>query len=437
LQGSTPIPRTANGVHVRQGAVTLAALLASLAASSAASGAAAPPAFFGLGDLEGGAFFSAVSAISADGSVVVGTSHVEPGAFETCFGGPQRGYRWTEATGMEPLSDAFPADVCGCAAVSSDGSTIACSNLGIRGNTVFILRGTEVETVPHPTGGFLDSITALSADGEFATGVMINASGHIHALRWQAGAGADEIEDLGDLPGGIDMSAGRGISGAGEVVVGASGSEWSNPKSTMGEAFRWTAGQGMQGLGDLDGGDFISAATAVTADGAVVVGEGRSSNGIEAFRWTQTTGLQPLGDLAEPPFHSSATSVSHDGQIVIGVSEPATPFIWDPRRGMRSVAEFLAVEIGLDIADWSLEMALISGDGRTLAGRGTNPAGDTEAWVARLGPRGDLDHDGDVDGADLGALLAAWQTPAITPDLNFDGIVDGADLGVLLSHWTG
>ena len=38
------------------------------------------------------------------------------------------------------------------------------------------------------------------------------------------------------------------------------------------EAFRWTEGSGMVGLGDLAGGSFYSVANAVNADGSVVVG---------------------------------------------------------------------------------------------------------------------------------------------------------------------
>ncbi|MCA9286698.1 MAG: hypothetical protein KDA22_15855 [Phycisphaerales bacterium] len=46
----------------------------------------------------------------------------------------------------------------------------------------------------------------------------------------------------------------------------------------------------------------------------------------------------------------------------------------------------------------------------------------------------DLDLNGAVDGADLGALLAQWGADG-TADLNDDDIVDGADLGLLLSEW--
>ena len=47
----------------------------------------------------------------------------------------------------------------------------------------------------------------------------------------------------------------------------------------------------------------------------------------------------------------------------------------------------------------------------------------------------DLSGDGIVNGADLGALLAAWGTPTAAADLNADGAVNGADLGALLSAW--
>lgn len=53
---------------------------------------------------------------------------------------------------------------------------------------------------------------------------------------------------------------------------------------------------------------------------------------------------------------------------------------------------------------------------------------------------GDLDQDGDVDGADIGALLGAWGdvgSPGGHPaDLDCDGMVGGSDLGLLLGNWT-
>jgi probable HAF family extracellular repeat protein len=50
-------------------------------------------------------------------------------------------------------------------------------------------------------------------------------------------------------------------------------------------------------LGDLAGGDCYSKARAVSADGTVVVGMGTSDSGSEAFLWTAGGGMVGLGDL--------------------------------------------------------------------------------------------------------------------------------------------
>jgi hypothetical protein len=47
----------------------------------------------------------------------------------------------------------------------------------------------------------------------------------------------------------------------------------------------------------------------------------------------------------------------------------------------------------------------------------------------------DLDGSLEVDGADLGLLLGAWDAGPSDYDLNIDGNVDGADLGLLLAAW--
>jgi hypothetical protein len=60
----------------------------------------------------------------------------------------------------------------------------------------------------------------------------------------------------------------------------------------------------------------------------------------------------------------------------------------------------------------------------------TKPCGTTGACST------DLNEDGNVDGADLGLLLAAWESaPGGCPDFNCDGSVNGADLGLLLADW--
>lgn len=69
-------------------------------------------------------------------------------------------------------------------------------------------------------------------------------------------------------------------------------------------------------------------------------------------------------------------------------------------------------------------------------GKVDGPGASTSVIVAG-GLVGDLNHDGAVNGADLGMLLGAWgQAGANVADLNGDGVVNGADLGLLLGGWS-
>ncbi len=70
-----------------------------------------------------------------------------------------------------------------------------------------------------------------------------------------------------------------------------------------------------QGLGG-----FGSVAQAVSADGSVVVGTGASAFGTEAFRWTADDGMVGLGDLPGGGFFSAASGMSADGSTVVGNS---------------------------------------------------------------------------------------------------------------------
>ena len=49
---------------------------------------------------------------------------------------------------------------------------------------------------------------------------------------------------------------------------------------------------------------------------------------------------------------------------------------------------------------------------------------------------GDFNGDGQVNGADLGLMIAAWGSCSGCPeDLNGDGLVNGADLGLMIAGW--
>ena len=48
---------------------------------------------------------------------------------------------------------------------------------------------------------------------------------------------------------------------------------------------------------------------------------------------------------------------------------------------------------------------------------------------------GDLNDDGQVNGADLGLVFAAWGETGVPADLGGDGTVGGEDIGLLLAAW--
>jgi probable HAF family extracellular repeat protein len=86
--------------------------------------------FTPLGDLPGGTFFSEATAVSSDGSVVVGVSNSASGKEEA--------FRWTSATGMVGLSDLPGGSFQSVARhVSSDGSVIVGYSESASGQTAF------------------------------------------------------------------------------------------------------------------------------------------------------------------------------------------------------------------------------------------------------------------------------------------------------------
>jgi hypothetical protein len=78
--------------------------------------------------------------------------------------------------------------------------------------------------------------------------------------------------------------------------------------------------------------------------------------------------------------------------------------------------------------------AVLAGAILTLAANGRG------AGHSCCGCLADIDGDGNVNGADLGLLIAVWDTSGsaengFCEDVDFDGDVDGADLGILLTAW--
>lgn len=214
------------------------------------------------------------SDVSADGSVIVGTSNTFP-------------VRWTDSQGVVQLKDRTGLKLNGeAAAASADGSVI--------------VGGAEFVSGPYRT-----------------------------AFRWTASEG---LVNLGTLPGLTSGSQSLAVSADGSIIAGVS--LLSGGKV---EAFRWTAATGMTGLGDLPGGLFSSEAKAMTPDGSIIIGTASEDPGTQpnpslnrgnaAFVWDANTGMRSLQDiLAGQGVVLSgwrlveSTGISNDGRTIVGAA---------------------------------------------------------------------------------------------------------------------
>jgi uncharacterized membrane protein len=305
-------------------------------------------------------------ALSADGSVAAGFV----GATS-----PTRGaFRWTAATGMQPVP--FPNDVPSAIgralSVSGDGSVV----VGYYGTTdvtitsrafaYSVVSGMSVR-LDGPPGGFTatDALGA-SFDGSVVVGEFANFTG----FRYTAATGAVPLTPPG---GGPALRTARAVSPDGTIVVGGG--------STTG--YRWTTAGGYTVL-PLD-------ATALTPDGSTIVGfVPFNDNGFsteQAYIWRQASGTAvSLGDLPGGRVRSHPNGISADGSVVVGYSDGGhtfDAFIWDLAHGMRPLKDVLANDYGVDMTGWTLtEATSISADGSFMAGSGTGPNGQSTAWIA-------------------------------------------------------
>jgi len=351
------------------GVVSILLLLASADRAVAAT-------FQGLGDLAGATFESAGGAVSADGTVVVGN-----GKSATLGTEP---FRWTSGGGMVGLGSLGGGTAgAGATGVSPDGSVVV-GGAASGGSVLEAFRWTSGGGIVGlgylGGGGSFRGANGISADETIVVGFSDSTTG-FEPFRWTSGGGGTMVS-LGILPGGFSGGNAIDISADGTVIVGFSANAFFDN-----EAFQWTSGGGMVSLGILPGG-FSSHAHGISADGTIIVGYSTSGSGQEAFRWTSGGGMVGLGDLTGGAFGSQAYAVSADGTVVVGEGTSASgveAFIWDATNGMQELDQVLT-GLGVDLTGWTLIAASsIADDNLTITGYGTNPSGDTEAWLADLG----------------------------------------------------
>ena len=277
-----------------------------------------------LGTISGGISTSAIG-VSADGSVVVGYA-IDSRNYHA--------FRWTSAGGMIDLggTNAYPY------AVSADGNVVV--GTANAGTTDYAFRWTSAGGMVNlgELGGTYSCAFAVSADGSVVVGNATDANRVNHAFRWTAAGG---MTDLGMFSGGT-MSYANYVSADGSVVVGEA-----DAANNAGYVFRWTSAGGMVNLGALGG--TYSQANAISANGNVVVGMAQDASSIyHAFRWAAATGMQTVeawltasGVTVNPALHTySANQVSADGEVVAGdLAGYGNSFIAISGKGLMTIAD--------------------------------------------------------------------------------------------------
>lgn len=273
--------------------------------------------------IEGAAAPFAVAAqdLTPDGATVVGTSD-------------GRAFRWTAAGGVEFLS---------------------------------------------PSEYFYTIQSAVSDDGAVVASTIVDAANVVTAARWTQGTGWVGLGCLPAVPPTPDTpaqcSSAWDVSGDGAILVGLG---WHGDTYTA-EAFRWTQGTGMVGLGKPA--QFSSRATAIAADGSVSGGffEDETNGQRRPVRWFGTGA--PDFFLGEVSF-GEVSGVSSDGTWLTGAAllldadgYPLPPwtvqkaFLWSDATGFRYILPTRDHdEYG---SEWQSSGSGVADDGRVVGWSGS------------------------------------------------------------------
>ncbi|RIK84152.1 MAG: hypothetical protein DCC68_01830 [Planctomycetota bacterium] len=136
-------------------------------------------------------------------------------------------------------------------------------------------------------------------------------SGDTLAFRWTEETG---IESLGDLPGGDNSSFAFAVCGNGGAIVGVG-------HTGNSRQFRWTETTGMHDLGP-----YVGRALGCSAHGHVVVGEMNTPAGLRPIIWDEAHGVRDIQDIllgygitATLDWRNmTARAASADGTVVVG-----------------------------------------------------------------------------------------------------------------------
>lgn len=249
--------------------------------------------------------------VSRDGSTIVGDvfshGHVTAAIYRSGTWRSLGGYPGSE--GCPALSNAY--------AVADGGSSVV--GLGWNDCDATAFEWTRASGI-QSLGSLDDQASRandVNADGSVIVGWDDATDGARRGARWVDGA-----ESLLS-PTGPFVGSAEAVTADGSVVVGGE----AGPGAVHNQAYRWTQARGPQLLGKLPGGGVLAIASAlsVTDDGKIVVGFSGAALR-KAFLWAGATGmiplqsyLQGLGVTGLDGWHlDTAISISADGSTIAG-----------------------------------------------------------------------------------------------------------------------
>ncbi len=217
-----------------------------------------------------------------------------------------------------------------------------------------------------------------------------------------AGAlGNAQFQGIGDLKGGDFLSRAEGVSANGKYVVGSSVSGVNLFNNPIVRAVRWSEEEGLVNLGNLNPSAFFPSALAraISDDGELATGITSTTGNNQAFTWTPREGMVSIGGLNSPTNFSFGYDVTPDGTQITGTSLAggfdAGAFIWTEKSGVVGVPMWTAVAS--------------SNDGQIIAGHYSNPF---RAVTYTLG---------DQTAVELGSLPSGVSSSAA--DISADGTI--------------
>jgi hypothetical protein len=176
------------------------------------------------------------------------------------------------------------------------------------------------------------------------------------------------------------------------------------------------------GSGSLFGGASSLTLTAVGADGLITCAPPAADGTPWLALMRLTANGDPMGSLFNCPFNmatddsgNATTNWFIGTPIPSGIGPQSIESIGAIQNFQLSGGDSAQFSFGMTVKDW--------------------PANDQSTCV------GDISGDGNVDGADLGAVLGYWGQPvgcfdpARAADLNNDGTIDAIDLATMLGAW--